>query len=71
MDFNGISNLLSRVDEHIGKRDGRLILDPTIPSEALASWGSLDDVVMGGCSSSSISLEKAAGQNGADALVFK
>eukprot|EP00983_Pelagomonas_calceolata_P046273 1140086-Pelagomonas_calceolata.AAC.2 len=38
---------------------------------SVASWGSLDDVVMGGVSSSSISSVPGAGENGQPAMVFR
>jgi hypothetical protein len=36
-----------------------------------ARWGALDDVVMGGVSESSLVLDRAAGEDGGPALVFR
>ena len=41
--------------------------DPSYASR----WGALDDVVMGGVSSSSLNLQRGAGEGGADAMVFR
>jgi len=37
----------------------------------VTSWGALDDVVMGGVSSSGISSVSGAGENGQAAMVFR
>ncbi len=39
--------------------------------QSAARWGPLDDVVMGGVSSSGIALEAGAGEDGAGAWVFR
>ena len=41
------------------------------PGGSGPGWGSLDDVVMGGVSSSRISKEGGAGEGGSDAMVFR
>ncbi len=38
---------------------------------SVAVWGALDDVVMGGCSTSGMSLQGGAGEQGAAAWVFR
>lgn len=71
VDYQGVCNLLSKSMESLGLRSGKVLLDPFSSSEEVARWGSLDDVVMGGCSQSSLNIVKSAGEDGKDALVFR
>ena len=47
----------------------QVLLSPTAASAE--RWGALDDVVMGGVSSSSLQLQRGAGEDGGDAMVFR
>lgn len=70
VDLNGVSNLLERTKESLGLRDGCTILDAN-STDIATQWGNLDDVVMGGCSESTISMETGMGEDGGDGLVFR
>lgn len=71
VDYKGVQNMLAKSQESLGLRFGKVILDASVSSEEMARWGSLDDVVMGGCSQSSIDIEKSVGEDGKDAVVFR
>eukprot|EP00877_Chromochloris_zofingiensis_P004047 jgi/Chrzof1/13643/Cz08g05160.t1 len=69
VEYVGIRNLLEAVKGHVGLEQGQVLLSPD--SSALANWGALDDVVMGGVSSSSIVRMAGEGEQGGPAAVFR
>ncbi|KAI5080813.1 hypothetical protein GOP47_0003996 [Adiantum capillus-veneris] len=72
VEFQGMQNLLEVVKEYLGLRDGKTLYSisakglPTGPA-----WGALDDVVMGGVSSSGLQIELKGGEDGGAVGVFK
>ncbi|GMH41686.1 hypothetical protein BSKO_09596 [Bryopsis sp. KO-2023] len=70
VELNGVSNLLRMTAESLGLREGKTVLGPE-STDVTSQWGNLDDVVMGGCSESSLIRIPGAGEDGADAIVFR
>jgi len=57
VDYQGIKNLVQAAAKHLNKADEKLLFDFKNPTEDLkATWGAVDDVVMGGVSESSMRL---------------
>jgi uncharacterized protein YbjT (DUF2867 family) len=55
VDYQGVKNLVEAAAKYLPQGDEKLIFDFTYPSTDLKNtWGALDDVVMGGVSSSSM-----------------
>ena len=59
VEYQGVKNLVEAAAKYLVSANEKLIFDFTKPSEELKNiWGALDDVVMGGVSSSNFQLEK-------------
>ena len=74
VELRGVKALLERLEDVLPKSDGVVVLAPTTGSAlsgALTKWGSLDDVVMGGVSESSLVVEPGLGEGGEPAAVFR
>ncbi|MEW5317424.1 MAG: hypothetical protein WDW38_008720 [Sanguina aurantia] len=63
----GIQNLLAAVKGELGTESGEFLLRGDGTGQA---WGPLDDVVMGGVSTSAISVQQGAGEGGQPTMVF-
>lgn len=72
VEFYGMQNLIEAVKDYVGLGDGKTIFSvsakglPTGPA-----WGSLDDVVMGGVSASSLQIDLNGGEEGGAIGIFK
>ncbi|BFI30313.1 NADH dehydrogenase [ubiquinone] 1 alpha subcomplex assembly factor 1 [Marchantia polymorpha subsp. ruderalis] len=71
VEFKGLQNLIEAVKENVGVRDGVSLYTVTEKGPAGPAWGSLDDVVMGGVSESSMQLSLNGGENGGPVGLFK
>ncbi|GAB4824163.1 hypothetical protein N2152v2_011209 [Parachlorella kessleri] len=69
VEYRGIQNLLDAVKEHLGEWEGKLVFSPD-GRGPVAGWGALDDVVMGGVSSSGFFIRPGVGEDGSPAGVF-
>jgi len=62
VEYNGMKNLIRKVGPYLGRADERMIFDFTNPSPSLrTTWGVIDDVVMGGVSSSELRITPNCG----------
>ncbi|MCO5568177.1 hypothetical protein L7F22_021873 [Adiantum nelumboides] len=72
VEFQGMQNLLEVAKDYLGLREGKNLYSisakglPTGPA-----WGALDDVVMGGVSSSGLQIDLKGGEDGGAIGVFK
>ncbi|KAL4859726.1 putative complex I intermediate-associated protein 30 [Chlorella vulgaris] len=69
VELRGMVNVLDAVKEQLGSSDGKVVWAAD-GSGVATSWGSLDDVVMGGASSSGFFVQQGAGEDGGPAGVF-
>jgi len=69
VEYIGVRNIVECCKDKVGLEAGVALLDPSTGT-LTPEWGSLDDVVMGGCSESKIELLKGAGEDGGMAAVF-
>ncbi|CAD7704726.1 unnamed protein product [Ostreobium quekettii] len=69
VEYVGVRNIVESCKDRVGLEAGAALLDPSTGT-LTPEWGSLDDVVMGGCSESKIELMKGAGEDGGMAAVF-
>lgn len=70
VELGGMRNLLAASGPHVGYTAGSYVLDAAT-REGFGRWGELDDVVMGGASSSQLVMQTGAGEGGGTAAVFK
>ncbi|EFJ50015.1 hypothetical protein VOLCADRAFT_89408 [Volvox carteri f. nagariensis] len=68
VEYNGMVNLLDAAADSLGFEGGVQLLHHS--GQSAARWGPLDDVVMGGVSSSGLELVTGAGEDGGAAWVF-
>ncbi|KAG6557217.1 hypothetical protein Mapa_001144 [Marchantia paleacea] len=71
VELKGVQNLIEAVKENVGVRDGVILYTVTEKGPAGPAWGSLDDVVMGGVSESSMQVSLNGGENGGPVGLFK
>jgi hypothetical protein len=73
VEYKGMRNLIEKLKKRLGTKEGRSLFalaSPTgIPTGP--AWGALDDVVMGGVSSSSLQIDRTGGEQGMPTGVFK
>ncbi|GLC61057.1 hypothetical protein PLESTB_001711400 [Pleodorina starrii] len=69
VEYNGMANLLDAAADSLGVRGGVQLLHHS-GGQSVARWGPLDDVVMGGVSTSGLELVGGAGEEGGAAWVF-
>ncbi|CAL0306473.1 unnamed protein product [Lupinus luteus] len=67
----GMKNLIKAVKENLGLPRGKLLFGLEGNNFQQLSWGSLDDVVMGGVSESNFQVDPSGGENGGPTGVFK
>ncbi|CAG9465720.1 unnamed protein product [Pedinophyceae sp. YPF-701] len=70
IEFRGVANLARIASEHVPLPGGRVLLDPAKGAAGNPEWGALDDVVMGGASSSTLRLADAGGEDGGPVALF-
>ncbi|KXZ46130.1 hypothetical protein GPECTOR_46g199 [Gonium pectorale] len=68
VEYSGMLNLLDAAADGLGVQGGVQLLHHS--GQSSPRWGPLDDVVMGGVSSSGVELVASAGEEGGDAWVF-
>jgi len=68
VEYIGMKNVLTAIQSSLPKEEGVPIFDPSSKKELI--WGPLDDVVMGGVSSSTLSVTPIGGEDGGAAGFF-
>ncbi|GAQ79922.1 NAD(P)-binding Rossmann-fold superfamily protein [Klebsormidium nitens] len=71
VEFRGVQNLVEAVKEHLGYRDGKVLLQIENGLPSGPAWGALDDVVMGGISESGFQVDRSAREDGSVVGVFR
>ncbi|KAL3693896.1 hypothetical protein R1sor_007547 [Riccia sorocarpa] len=71
VELKGLQNLIDAVKENVGVREGVTLYTVTDKGPSGPAWGSLDDVVMGGVSESSMQISLNGGENGGPVGVFR
>lgn len=71
VEYVGMKNLINAVRDNVGLRDGKVLFGFQDNIPIGPAWGSLDDVVMGGVSESSIQISAVGGEDGRPSGFFK
>jgi uncharacterized protein YbjT (DUF2867 family) len=73
VEYKGMRNLIEKLKKRLGTKEGRSLFALSSPTGIPTgpAWGALDDVVMGGVSSSSLQIDRTGGEQGMPTGVFK